>query len=242
MSADPAPEPRPLVVAVDGPSGSGKSSVSKALAGALRIGYLDTGAMYRAATWWCRHEGIKLTDEPAVTHAVRTMPLVIGLGPADPTITVAGVDVAQAIRSPELTAVVSLVATNLAVRAVLRDRQRALIQQACGQFGGVVAEGRDITTVVAPDADVRILLTADVAARLARRALELHGHAGAGELRATRDQIVTRDAQDGTVSSFVTAAAGVTSLDTTDLDLAGSVAAARAIVADQAPWFTGGRA
>ena len=101
-----------LVVAIDGPSGSGKSSVARAVARRLRLAYLDTGAMYRAATWWCLDEGANLTDEAAVADLVRRMPLVMGLDPAAPTVHVGGVDVAAPIRETWVSEQVSALATN----------------------------------------------------------------------------------------------------------------------------------
>src|SRR6188508_1303187 len=165
----------PLTIAIDGPSGSGKSSVSRAVARRLGIGYLDTGAMYRALTWWCLERGIDLDDPDAVAAAARDLPLAIGTDPAAPSVAVGGTDVAEAIRTTEVSTAVSAVATNLEVRAVLRRLQRDLMTRVAEQTGGVVAEGRDITTVVAPDARVRVLLTASEEARLQRRAAELHG-------------------------------------------------------------------
>jgi cytidylate kinase len=170
----------PLVVAIDGPSGSGKSSVSRAVATALDAAYLDTGAMYRALTWWC----------------------------------------------------LAAIATNLEVRADMRRRQRALIADGLAAKGAVVAEGRDITTVVAPDAPVRILLTASEDARLARRAQQDLGSADAGAKAATRDRVVARDAADSTVSQFTTAADGVVTIDSSELDFGQTVAAVLAVVAD----------
>lgn len=220
-----------LVVAIDGPSGSGKSSVSRAVASRLGVGYLDTGAMYRALTWWCLDQRLDLDDADAVAAAAVALPLVIGLDPQAPTVEVDGVDVGAAIRETRISEAVSAVATNLAVRANLRARQRRLIAAAVASRGGVVAEGRDITTVVAPDADVRVLLTASEAARLARRARELHGAADAASLAATRQQIVRRDRRDSTVSQFTEAADGVVLVDTSELDLDGSVAAVLEVVA-----------
>lgn len=227
----------PLVVAIDGPSGSGKSSVSRAVARHLQLAYLDTGAMYRAATWWCLQEGVHLDDQEAVADEVLRLPLVMGMDPAAPGVHVGGVDVGAAIRETRVSEAVSAVATNLAVRAELVRRQRDLIageRDAGGlaQGRGVVAEGRDITTVVAPDADVRLLLTASPAARLARRALELHGTASAQAVAATRDQVLRRDADDSTVVEFQTAADGVVTVDSSELDLPGTVAAVLAVVAD----------
>ena len=128
---------------------------------ALRLGlaYLDTGAMYRALAWWCTDQGLDLSDGAAVASAARGLPLVMGTDPAAPTVRVAGLDIGAAIRESAISSVVSTVATNLAVRAELVARQRASIV-AASAGSGIVAEGRDITTVVAPDADVRILLVA----------------------------------------------------------------------------------
>ena len=211
---------RPLVVALDGPSGSGKSSVSREVARRLGLDYLDTGAMYRAACWSVLEAGIDPADQPVVAEHVRRLPLVMGTDPDAPGVWLAGRDVSVEIRETRISTAVSAVATNLDVRAELRDRQRAIID-CCrlGPRGGCVAEGRDITTVVAPDADVRILLTADERARLARRALEVHGSADEGALSATRDQVLRRDADDSTVSSFHVAADGVLQLDSSHLDL-----------------------
>jgi CMP/dCMP kinase len=225
----------PVVVAVDGPSGSGKSSVCRRVAAALGLAYLDTGAMYRAATWWCLDQGVDLADRDAVTAAVRAMPLEVGLDPQGPTFGVGGTDVAAAIRTTEISSRVSEVATNLDARADLGGRQRAVIaaeQEVDGWSGGrgVVVEGRDITTVIAPDADVRILLTASEEARLARRALEVHGSADSASVEATRDQVVRRDAQDSTVVDFLTAADGVVTVDSSELDLAQTVEAVLAVV------------
>ena len=198
------------VIAVDGPSGSGKSTVSRAVARRLGLGYLDTGAMYRALAWWCAHEGVDLDDREAVAAAAAAMPLEMSLDPDDGRVCVAGVDVSRQIRTPGLSKVVSKVATNLKVREELVRRQRAIVE---GARYGIVAEGRDITTVVAPDADVRVLLTASKEARLARRALETRGSADAAAVAATRDEVQRRDADDSAVAEFLTAADGVTRID-----------------------------
>jgi cytidylate kinase len=223
----------PLVIAIDGPSGSGKSSVSKAVARRLDLAFLDTGAMYRALTWWCAQLGVDLQDQSAVARAAKDLPLYMGTDPSSPSVQVAGVVIDEAIRTSEISESVSKVATNLAVRDELRDRQRALIAESVETCGGVVAEGRDITTVVAPDADVRILLVASQKARLARRAKELHGEADHAAVSATHDQIVRRDKDDSTVSQFTEAAPGVTLLDTSDLDFQQSVEAVLDVVASQ---------
>ena len=219
-----------FVVAVDGPSGSGKSSVSKQVARSLGFGFLDTGAMYRALTWWCLHQGVDLTDADAVTDAAQPFPLTIGTDPDAPSVSVDGTDVAAAIRETRISTNVSAVAAVIPVREILRVLQRRLISEAARTQGGVVAEGRDITTVVAPDAPVRILLTASEEARLARRSTELHGAADAAAVAATRSQIVDRDRADSAVSEFTVAADGVTTIDTSHLDFDGSVAAVLQVV------------
>lgn len=226
----------PLVVAIDGPSGSGKSSVSRKVAARLRLAYLDTGAMYRAATWWCLEHGVPLVDSAAVAAEVRRLPLDMGVDPAAPTVHVGGIDVGQAIRATRISAAVSAVATNLAVRDELRQRQRELIdaERQRGSFSdgrGVVAEGRDITTVVAPDADARVLLTASEEARLTRRARDVHGSADAAAVDATRDQVLRRDADDATVVQFHIAADGVATVDSSHLTFEQTVRAVLDVVA-----------
>lgn len=202
-----------VVIAVDGPSGSGKSSVSKAVARRLGLAYLDTGAMYRAATLWALASGADLSDQAAVAAAVRAMPLEIGLSPDEPKFLLNGNDVSEAIRESSVSEQVSAVATNLDVRAELRRRQREIIDKVARGGTGIVAEGRDITTVVAPDAEVRVLLTASPEARLRRRSLDVFGKADEGAVAATRDQVLRRDADDSTVMEFQTAAEGVTTVD-----------------------------
>jgi cytidylate kinase len=217
---------RPLVIAVDGPSGSGKSSVSREVARRLGLEYLDTGAMYRALTWSVLEVGIDLADVAAVAEHVRVLDLRMVTDPEGPGVWVRGRDLNGAIRETRITAAVSAVATNLRVRAELQRLQRGLIENArTGESGGCVAEGRDITTVVAPDADVRILLTASEEARLARRARDVHGSDDAAAVAATRDQVVRRDADDSTVSDFQVAADGVLHLDSSGLDLEQTVQA-----------------
>lgn len=219
-----------LVVAIDGPSGSGKSSVSKAVARELGVGFLDTGAMYRALTWWCLEEGVDLDDQDAVAQAAADLPLELGTDPAHPTVHVGGRDIGEDIRTTRVSESVSRVATNTKVRPILQQAQRDEIARIAQETGGVVAEGRDITTVVAPDANVRVLLTASVEARLRRRSTELHGHAEEQAVEATRDQIERRDRDDSTVSEFTEAAEGVTPVDTSDLTFEESVAAVLEVV------------
>jgi CMP/dCMP kinase len=214
------PASRGLVVAVDGPSGSGKSSVSREVARRLGLRYLDTGAMYRALTWWALEQGTDLDDTAAVARLARELPLEISTSSSGTVAVVAGRDVTAAIREPRITRVVSAVATNLDVRAELVRRQREIAAP-----GGIVVEGRDITTVVAPDAEVRVLLTASQEARLARRALEVHGSDDGRAIEATRDQVVTRDARDSTVADFVAARDGVTVIDSSELSFEETVSA-----------------
>lgn len=232
--------PAPLVVAVDGPSGSGKSSVSKAVARRLGAAYLDTGAMYRAVAWHCLHEGVDLADAEAVAAAAVAMDLDQSTDPDVEAVRVGGTDVTEAIRSPEVTDKVSTVAVVIPVREELHRRQRAAIAAA----GRMVAEGRDITTVVAPDAHARVLLTASEAVRTARRSGQL---AAAGETGVDAGtlhrQVAGRDARDATVSTFDRPADGVALVDSTELDFEQTVAAVLAAVEDQAgiPAVKGGR-
>ena len=222
-----------LTIAIDGPSGSGKSSVSRAVASRLGVGYLDTGAMYRALTWWCLDRGLDLTDTDAVAAASQELPLEIGTDPEAPWVRVGGTDVTEAIRTTEVSTAVSAVATNARVRPVLQRLQRDLMARIAEQTGGVVAEGRDITTVVAPDARVRVLLTASEEARLRRRSAELNGTTEPSAVEVTRDQVLRRDRDDSTVSTFTEAAKGVVLVDTSDLDFAESVEAVLDVVAAQ---------
>ena len=226
--------PLPLSIAIDGPSGSGKSSVSREVAHRLGLAYLDTGAMYRAATWWCLREGVSLTDADGVAALVFTMPLDMGVNPQDPTVHMDSINLAEATRDSSLPQQVSAVATNLEVREIMKNLQRQIMAaERTGGFSGgrgVVAEGRDITTVVAPDADVRILLTASEEARLARRAIDVHGAASAEAVAATRDEVVRRDQDDSTVSQFLVAADGVFTIDSSDLDFEQTVAAVLQVI------------
>lgn len=206
-----------ITVAIDGPSGSGKSSVSKEAARRLGAAYLDTGAMYRAVTWHALDAGTDLADAAAVAAAVKAADLFISTDPDVEKVTIHGADVTEAIREPFVSAAVSAVATNLEARAELVARQRAII----AAHPRIVAEGRDITTVVAPDAEARILLTASEEARLRRRGLQLGGTQSAAELEA---QVLARDAKDSTVVNFQVAADGVVTVDSSDLDFEQTVA------------------
>jgi cytidylate kinase len=202
-----------LVVAIDGPSGSGKSSTARGVAQKLGLAFLDTGAMYRAATWLVLHSDVAATDTAAVAALVESADIAVELDPENQGVTINGTDVTEAIREPVVSAAVSSVATNLAVRANLVARQQQIIASA---EQGIVAEGRDITTVVAPDAPVRVLLVADPSARVARRQAELGQRVTSADVT---DQVIRRDRDDSTVAQFTEAAEGVVVVDSTHLTL-----------------------
>lgn len=170
--------------------------------------------MYRAVTWWLLDNDVDLSDTACAADLARQIPLRMGMDPTAPTVHVGETDVAAAIRESRISAAVSKVATNLSIRAELVARQQRIAAER-----GVVIEGRDITTVVAPEAPVRVLLTASEEARLARRASELHGTVDESSVAATRDEVVRRDADDSTVASFQDAADGVDVVDSSHLSL-----------------------
>ncbi|AIY19905.2 Cytidylate kinase [Pimelobacter simplex] len=200
-----------VVVAVDGTSGSGKSSTCRAVADRLGLRYLDTGAQYRAITWWMLREGVDVHDAEAVAARAGEPVLVSGTDPLAPSITVDGVDVSVEIRSDEVNGAVSPVSAVPAVRSRLVDLQRALIGT-----GGIVVEGRDIGSVVWPQAELKVYLTADPAARAARRALEN----GGADLTATQESLLARDKIDsGRAVAPLTMADGAVHVDSTDLTL-----------------------
>jgi cytidylate kinase len=205
-----------MIIAVDGPSGSGKSSTARGVATRLGLQYLDTGAMYRAVTWSALEHDLDLDDLEAVAERARAVELRISTDPQRAHFTADGADVTEAIRDPRISASVSKIATNLDVRKELISRQRAIIDDA-QPTGGIVVEGRDIATVVATDAELKVLLTADTDARLARRKAELAE--GAVTAEQLRDQIVRRDADDATVSQFQVASDGAVTIDSTHLSL-----------------------
>ena len=166
------------VVAIDGPSGSGKSSTSRGVARALGLDYLDTGAMYRAMAWYMLDRGVDVADPAAVAALADQPTLASTTDPDAPTIAVDGVDVSEPIRGEAVTGAVSPVAAVPEVRARLVELQRAVVAASLADGRGIVVEGRDIGTVVLPDATAKIFLTADPEARAARRALEDAGRAG----------------------------------------------------------------
>ncbi|MFC5182644.1 (d)CMP kinase [Actinomadura harenae] len=203
-----------LVIAMDGPSGSGKSSASKGVARALGLRYLDTGAMYRAMTWWMLEHGVDVEDGEAVAARAGEAALVSGTDPNRPTIEADGTDVSGPIRTREVTNAVSAVSRVPAVR----ERMVALQREIIGA-GGIVVEGRDIGTVVAPDAPVKVYLTASEAARAARRAKDLAADPGAS-VEVTQAEQARRDELDSTrKASPLAKAADAHEIDSTELSL-----------------------
>ena len=219
---DPALAPDPvlpddLVVAVDGPSGSGKSSAAQGVARRLGLRYLDTGATYRALTWWVLEHGINPADVRAVAAAGTEAMITVGTDPDVPSVLVDGHDVARAIRGPEVTTAVSPVSAVPQVRTQLVALQRQLIGA-----GGIVVEGRDIGTVVAPQAVVKVFLTASPAARAQRRAAELKASTlGAGvSTDATLRDLERRDRYDSSrVTAPLVRAEDAVEIDASDLSL-----------------------
>jgi cytidylate kinase len=196
-----------LVVAVDGPSGAGKSSASRGAAKALGLRYLDTGAMYRALTWYLLDRGIEVSDAGLVAALAGEPVIEVSTDPAAPWVRVNGRDVSAEIRTREVTGAVSAVAAVPRVRAHLIAMQRDIIAHAAG----IVAEGRDIGTVVAPDAPVKVFLTADGAARAGRRAAE----ASWSPTSTQADQ----DRRDGLDAAQSGKAADAVEIDSTGLGL-----------------------
>jgi CMP/dCMP kinase len=217
-----------VVVAVDGPAGSGKSSVSRAAAVKLGFAFLDTGAAYRALAWSVLEHEADPDDPDAVTRVLAGFTFESADDPDEHWVRVDGTDVTDAIREPRVTEAVSGIARVPAVREALNERFRARLAAA---EPGVVVEGRDITTVVAPDADVRVLLTASPEVRAARRARQLPDLHHETVARA----IAERDAKDSQVVDFLEAADGVTTLDSTDLDFDGTVDALVGLVQERVP-------
>lgn len=203
----------PLVVAVDGPSGSGKSSTARGVASRLGLAYLDTGAMYRGVTWALLQRGVDPADAAAVASTVPDIRIESGTDPLDPTITVDGVDVAVQIRGEDVVRHVSPVSTVPEVRAHLVDLQRSTITSA---GPGIVVEGRDIGTVVVPDALLKVYLVADTEARAARRAAE----EGGTDTAATAASLLSRDRIDSTrATSPLAKAEDAVEVDSTFLSL-----------------------
>lgn len=210
------------IIAIDGPAGSGKSSVSKEVAKRLGFGYLDTGAAYRALAWAVAEGKIDFPNENFVGFDYQ-----ISLNPDDFWVRSFGVDVTDEIRLPRIAESVSAVAQIPSVRVFMKGLTRRLVDES--GFPWVVVEGRDITTVVAPDARVRILLTATESVRLDRRAKELTEE----QLKSLKAQLQDRDATDLKVVDFKNAAAGVTLVDSTNLNFEQTVDAVLSIIREQ---------
>ena len=202
----------PTLVAIDGPAGSGKSSVSRAVARRLGFAYLDTGAAYRALAWLALDRKTDQTQADAVTALLKDFDYSIGTDPDEYFVTVGQTDVTDAIRSPEVSAAVSAVARVPAVREALTELFRSLAANV--DRPGVVVEGRDITTIVAPKAEVRILLTASEEARMTRRSAEITTQSA----QTVAEQLRSRDRADSQVVDFMSAADGVITVDSTHLD------------------------
>ncbi|WP_017579898.1 (d)CMP kinase [Nocardiopsis valliformis] len=205
-----------IVIAIDGPSGSGKSSTARGVAKARELRYLDTGAMYRALTWWMLDNKIDVNDAAAVAANVERPVIVMGSDPSAPTVTVDGRDVAAEIRGKEVTTNVSAVSAVPEARELLVRTQREVIEAARDESAGIVVEGRDITTVVAPEAPVKLFLTASAEARAQRRSKEVR----TGDVAATQADLARRDKLDSSREhSPLTQTADATELDTTGLTL-----------------------
>jgi cytidylate kinase len=204
-----------LVIAVDGPAGSGKSTAAKGVARALGLRYLDTGSTYRALTWWLLSRGADISD-PGVVAASAGRPVIeVGTDPQAPAIRVDGTDVAGHIRTREVSNAVSTVASIPEVRRHLVAMQQGIIAEALAAGAGIVAEGRDIGTVVAPDAPVKVFLTANEAVRARRRTADLAGDPAA-TVAVTRAEQARRDRSD---APQMARAADAVEIDTTALGL-----------------------
>jgi len=205
-----------IVIAVDGTSGSGKSSTSRGAAAALGLRYLDTGAMFRAMTWWLLSHDVDVHDMAAVAAVVDQPKIESGTDPLGPTIALDGADVATEIRSEVVNGSVSPVSAVPEVRTRLLELQRAVIQEALHAGVGIVVEGRDIGSVVWPQADLKLYVTADPAARAARRAAE----EGGSDTAAVQASLEARDKIDsGRATAPLVAADGAVHLDTTPYTL-----------------------
>jgi len=216
------------VVALDGPSGTGKSSAARRLAGQLAARYLDTGAMYRAVTLAALRAAVDLTDGNAIAEVAAAAALEIGTDPGAPVIRLDGQDVAAEIRGAEVTGAVSAVASVPEVRAVLIAQQRDIIASVTGTGDGIVVEGRDIGTVVAPDAGLKVYLTASAEARAKRRSRQDSAAGRTSTPDQARVAVDRRDSLD-TRTTPLRPAGDAVELDTTDLDLAGVVAELRSL-------------
>lgn len=212
------------VVALDGPSGTGKSTVSRRLAAELGATYLDTGAMYRAVTLAVLRAGVDTGDAAEVARVARAARLTMGTDPLAPAVLLDDEGVEQQIRGPEVTGAVSAVSAVAEVRELLVAVQRELIAGALEEPGGMVVEGRDIGTVVAPDAGLKVYLTASTDARALRRTKQDSSEGRDGDLSSTQADVLRRDTLDsGRKVAPLRRADDAMELDTTELDVAGVV-------------------
>ena len=219
------------MIAVDGTAGSGKSSVSKGVANALGLRYLDTGGMYRAVTLWMLDHGVDVNDPAAIAGAADEPDISSSTDPGVPRITLDGRDVSDEIRTPRVTAAVAAVAAVPAVRRAMAQRQRSVAAAARASGQGLIAEGRDIGTVVLPDADVKLFLTADPEVRAARRAAEDVARGHGGHVAATEADLARRDAADsGRATSPLQQADDAVVLDATYHTLDEVIARALAVI------------
>ena len=215
---------KPLIIAIDGPAGSGKSSVSKQVAREKNFGYLDTGAAYRALAWASLNtKGFGLA-ELETKNLLNDFDYSISIDPDNYWVKVGGEDVTEAIRTPAVAEYVSKVAKIAPVRTFMKDLTHKIV--ANSGLSGVVVEGRDITTVVAPEAKIRILLTASETVRLNRRSAEL----SESNVESVKRQVLDRDASDSKVVDFMTPAPGVQLVDTSDLNFNQSVSAVLSLI------------
>ncbi len=208
------------VVALDGPSGTGKTTVARKLARRLSAGYLDTGAMYRVVTLAVLRAGVDPADGPAVAELARTTDFALGTDPSAPSVHLAGEDVAAEIRGAEVNHAVSPVSAVPEVRELLVARQRRIIGEVLDEIGGIVVEGRDIGTVVTPDAPLKVYLTADPAVRAARRSAQ---DTAAGRQSSQAEALASVDRRDRLDSTRAVAplkaADDAVHLDTTELSI-----------------------
>jgi cytidylate kinase len=203
--------PEPMVVAIDGPAGAGKSTVGRAVAERLGLEYLDTGAMYRAVTFAALRRGVDPADEDSVAELCEAVDLTVGSGPNGTVVTVDGVDASIEIRGREVTSAVSAVAANSRVRSELVRRQRRWVSE----HGGGVVEGRDIGSVVFPDARLKLFVTASPRVRAERRVAEI-----GGDVDDVERAIIERDRKDSTrIDSPLTEADGSITVDTSGMTI-----------------------
>ncbi len=226
-----------LIIAIDGPAGAGKSSAAKGVSRLLDVDYIDTGAMYRALTWWMLEHDVDIDDPASIASHAEDPQVEITWDPEQSRVCVDGIDVTVAIREQQVSARVSQVSAVPAIRSRLVQMQRAMAYESARSGRGVVMEGRDIGTVVLPDASVKVFLTADVDVRAARRAAEDHVRnpdSSTGHLDSALANLKDRDAIDSSrAASPLTMAPDATLIDATDMSLDEVVAAIAALAGER---------